>query len=383
MNWLASDFYIYFSYAERFYQGLVPYKDYFLEYFPGAFWILLLPRLFTSDFLFYISIFVFLMMILFLVQVVILIKRWGKTKKEKTWLGLLILSSALILPLSLIRLDLPAAIFTLLAVGLFLENRSFLSGLFLAVGTLIKIFPALLLPLFVLYFWLKKERVKAAGMVFIYFLTVVILLAPFVLMGGEKGLFDAVSYHLWRPIQIESLPASVLFLGFFSGKATTIFFDFGSHNIRVLSWDWTVGRAFFVLWPTFLLLTYLWFWRQVRWQKQAKGQEFLLIKTSLMTLLVFIAFSKVFSPQYLIWLFPLVLWFFLYLPRRKMMILGLLWSLILLLTMVNLAKFWDLISLNPAIVFSQILRNLLYLLFLVGIFLTKADEKNTSIPSLN
>lgn len=374
MNWLAEDFTFYFSFADNFFQGLIPYKDYFPDQFPGAFLVYLLPRFFTSDFYLYVLIFSFLMGALFFIHLFILVKKWEKTKKEKTWGLFLILSSALILPLALMRFDLVPTILAFLALIFLLKNSSFWPEIFLALGTVVKVFPGFLLPLFVLHFWLRREKERAMKGVLIYFLVMAVFLALFVLPGGIKGLLYVFNYHLLRPIEVGSLPASVLFFGVFLGKTVNTFNNFFSWNVTVLGWDEIVAKISSVLWLSTIFLSYFWFYLKTKTQSSPPQREFIIIKACLLVILVFMAFNKVFSPQYLIWPWPFVLWFLLYLPRKKTIILGSLWCLILFLTMINLVKFWELITLNQSVILNQILRNVLYLVFLGGIFVTHAEK---------
>lgn len=372
MDWLAGDFYVYFYWSDKFFQGLVPYKDYFLEYPPGAFLIFLFPRLFSSDFYQYILLFSLIMTIFFLLQTVFLLERWQKTKKEKLWLTILILSSALLLPLSLMRFDLIPPFLILWAIVFLFRKAAFNSGIFLALATGVKIFPVALLPFFVISFWQKDGRRKAAKMFTGYLLTLTLSFLPMIWLGGE-GFSYIFNYHFLRDIEVESLPASILFAGSLFGQATT-FNGFASWNISVVGWDRIVSQIFLVFGLTSFLLTYFWFYRKLKIKKQVESGDFLIIKAVLIGILIFIGFNKVFSPQYLIWLEPFVLWFLLYLPRRKMMILGILWCLILLVTTVNLVNFWDLINLSRPVIFSQILRNGLFLAFLGGVFYTDAKK---------
>lgn len=374
MDWLADDLYPFFIYADDFFRGLIPYKDYSLEYPPGAFLALAFPRLLTANILFYILIFSFLMATLFFAQVNLLLKR--QKKISKTWLFFLIFPGALILPLSSMRLDLVPTILTFWAVILLLKNSSFWPEFFLALGTITKIFPALLLPFFVFYFRQaggKERAIKGMG---VYFLTLVIFLFPFILAGGGEGFWDIFSYQLARPVEIESLPASLLFLGSLLDSPARSFHDFSSWNISVPDWDKPVTGIFVLFGVTSLILTYFWFYRWTKREASASRREFILVKAVLAILLIFIAFNKVFSPQYLIWLWPFVLWFFLFLSRKKMIILGSLWGLILFLTLVNLIKFWELVAFSQPVIFSQIFRNLLYLVFLGSVLKTSIEDSS-------
>lgn len=372
MDWLAGDLFFYFNWADKFFQGLVPYKDYFLEYPPGAFLVFLFPRLFSSDFSLYILIFSAMMAIFFFLQTDFLLKSWQKTKKGKFWLGTFVLSSALLLPLSLMRFDLVPPLLILGATVLLFKGSVFKSGIFLAMATAVKIFPIILLPFFVIQLGQKASLRQAVKLLGGYFLTLSLLLLPMIGLGGQ-GFLYIFNYHFLRDTEVESLPASILFVGSFFGQEAT-FNSFASWNISVLGWDRIVSRLFLFLGLILSLAVYPWFYRQPKGKRQVNSGEFLMIKAILIAILIFIGFNKVFSPQYLIWLEPFVLWFILYLGRKKMFILGSLWCLVLILTMFNLANFWSLIALSQPIILTQILRNGVYLVFLVLVVLTKEEK---------
>lgn len=374
IGFLTEDLYLYYDLASKFFQGQIPYKDYFFDYFPGAFLFFVLPRFLTASVFYYLVIFLSLTTTLFFLQLLFLIKKWEKTQREKIWLIFLILSGVLIFPLSLIRFDLVPTLLTLLAVNSFLTNKTLKSDVFLALGTVTKIFPAVLMPLFLVHLWRKKMKMRIFKVIFVYFLTCAVFISPFIFLGGGQGLMQVVNYHLNRTIQIESLPASVLLFSTYLGNTVNTFNAFSSWNVGSPNWDLRVSQFFFVLWLFSFVLIYFWFYRQTKKLKGFGQQDFLILKGVLMVILVFIGFNKVFSPQYLIWLWPFVLWYMLYLPSEKIITLGTIWSLIFFLTIWNLSKYTELINLDRLAILGQILRNVLYLTFLGVVLLTKAEK---------
>lgn len=246
--------------------------------------------------------------------------------------------------------------------------------MFLAIGTITKIFPGALLPLFLVHFWRKKMKMGIFKNLFVYFLTCAVFISPFIFLGGGQGLLRILDYHLNRTIQIESLPASVLFLSAYFGNTVNTFNAFSSWNVGSPNGDLRVGQLFFVLWLLSFILIYFWFYWQMKKHVDLSQKDFLVVKGVLMLILVFIGFNKVFSPQYLIWLWPFVLWYMLYLSPGKIITFGTAWSLIFFLTIWNLSKYPELINLDRLAILGQILRNVLFLAFLGGVLLTKAEK---------
>lgn len=370
MDWLAEDFYFYFRFADNFFSGLIPYRDYNLDQFPGAFLVYLLPRIFTSDYGSYVLLFALLVGSLFFIQLSILLEKWRKKRKEIVWAVFLILSGTLILPLALMRFDGVPTILTLAALLFLLKNASLKAEVFLALGTVVKIFPINLLPLFVIFRWQKQGKEGVFKGVLVYFLTIVLFLTPFLLAGGIKGLLYTFNYHLVRLIEIESLPASVLLAAFLMGQEVISLHNFGSWNVSLAGWDTGLKVVFLIFWLTSALFIYYWFYRKIKAQKSSAQQEFLLVKGSLIVILLFIAFNKVFSPQYLIWPLPFVFWFLLYTSRKTTIILGSLWCFVLLLTMTNLFCFKALTDFNETVILLQIFRNIFFLVFLGGVIVS-------------
>lgn len=107
------------------------------------------------------------------------------------------------------------------------------------------------------------------------------------------GAFDLVRFHWERPIQIESTPASVLFA--LGGSDVT------GHPVRPDRYksNGLDGGAAGVVGPLFTaiqLLAIAWFVAHAR-----NGR----LQASLGAATAFVAFGKVLSPQYMLWLFPL------------------------------------------------------------------------------
>lgn len=113
--------------------------------------------------------------------------------------------------------------------------------------------------------------------------------------ASPQSAFSALSYARARPLQVESLPASVLWLGTAFGIPAHAVFSFQSYNY--------VGPLDGVVVPlssVAMILGCLWiYWRQWRGLLRA-GEAMLAI------LCVLLVTDKVFSPQYLIWVIPFV-----------------------------------------------------------------------------
>lgn len=232
----------------------------------------------------------------------------------------------------LMRYDLLPALATLGALMLAERKRYVWAYTLLAVGVLLKLYPAFLAPVVMAAQWQDSlserfespDALKQAKRALQWqraqpLLTGVGLFVLIVALGfGIPIAFNAAqatsvfSYNLARPIQIESAPASLLWLGTFIGFPIQGVISFGSLNLvgpladplKLLSLAGLAGGSLLV------------YWRVLR-GKLSLGQAFL---AAIGLLLIC---NKVLSPQYFIWVLPLVAY---------VLGLDLLWLLICLLT---------------------------------------------------
>lgn len=179
--------------------------------------------------------------------------------------------------------------------GLLLLARSRAVGgmVLLGIGTLIKLFPAILAAVSTV--WLAgRHEVRAAVRGLAAFAAVVIVLTlPFL----SSGFADMFTFHLERPVQIESTPATVLFVvGGSEVTGTNLRPDRFKSNGLDGGAAGPVAALFAVLQLAALAAAALLALRRPdpRW----------LGLCSLAALLAFVALGKVLSPQYMIWLAP-------------------------------------------------------------------------------
>jgi uncharacterized membrane protein len=121
---------------------------------------------------------------------------------------------------------------------------------------------------------------------------------PFVAMSPH-GVWESVVGQASRPLQIESLGASLLLAAHqVSGTVLTMDVSHGSNNL-VGSVPHTLALVQAVLQPLALVLLWIGFAR-------GPADRERLVRTCAACVCAFIAFGKVLSPQYLVWLLPLV-----------------------------------------------------------------------------
>lgn len=209
-------------------------------------------------------------------------------------------------PLLQVRYDLWPSLCVLLCLVAAQRERWTLAYLALAGGTLLKLYPLLSLPAL---FLAEQQRLSAGQWpltkvsawrwrhLLLFVATVTLVSGLFALLNPQGALLEPLRYLGQRPPQIESLAASLLWLssliGF--GQPLRLLFSYGSLNIlSPLAAPVTLLLA--GLLGGGLLLT-LWL--------QYKG-AFDFSDSLLALLLLLITTGKVLSPQYLLWVIPLV-----------------------------------------------------------------------------
>jgi hypothetical protein len=197
------------------------------------------------------------------------------------------------------RFDILPALFTLVAVLCAEHKRWGWAFVALALATLLKIYPIILLPVFLLALQREMQGDFLAWhrwRPLILFVLVCIVMTVISFLFSAVGTIAPLNYFGYRPVQAESLAASVLWILKGIGiNPSTYVYTFGSLNVNspfsaLIS---SISTVLFVIG-----LFYTWW---LLWCKKID-----LAIATLLSLLIMIVTSKVFSPQYLMWVIPLV-----------------------------------------------------------------------------
>jgi hypothetical protein len=277
--------------------GRMPYRDTMVEYPPYAIPIFLLPRVFGSDN--YLDSFKMLAVLCdLLIRGGLFWAGMRQTEALRSLLPLFCYCAAVpFLHFFLFqRFDLWPALICVAAVLLFCADRPGWSGLAIAIGTGVKVYPAILVPpLFILAGRQGGARRFSAGLI--------AGLLPIVLLSFVLPWWRFAQFQGDRGLQCESLMASLIW-------------GLKQLGVAGASWVW-VTRWFEVQGP---LASELLPWARglliigllcsvaiaslaaTRCRKPGIGH---LARLLLVPLLAFVAFNLVLSPQFMIWLLPL------------------------------------------------------------------------------
>jgi hypothetical protein len=292
----------YWTDASKVHTGLVPYRDFALEYPPLSLVAFLLPAILPGgglDYPAYRTMFEALMALAMvgLVPVVgwTVARVGGGRGAVLLAVGFLAAVPLLFGPLTISRYDPWPALLTAAATLAMVSGRPRLGFALLALGTLAKVYPIFLAPLFAWYAWRRAGRREALGAIAVGAAAGLAGLVPFLAIdpGGTLGPF---SRTLERPLQVESLGASVLMglRAWFGLAIGPVSFGFDSYN---LIGPYTADAARV---ETSLLLGSLVVLWGVAVAGPARPERF--VGACAAALALTVALGKVLSPQYDLWL---------------------------------------------------------------------------------
>jgi uncharacterized membrane protein len=281
---------IYERYGEAMVDGQVPYRDIRLEYPPAALPVFLIPALGEGD---YRSTFEGLMAGLGVALVLLVLVAASPAAAMFVAVAPLLLGSVV-----LTRFDLWPAVLTAAALALLLAGRFRFAFAVFGVATAAKVYPALLVPIALAHVWRTRGRREAlvCGGVFAGAIAVIVL--PFAVLS-PGGVWDSVWVQAGRPLQIESLGAGLLLAAHQAfGLDLTMESSHGSQNLVGGAAD-TLAVLTTVVQVATVVAVWVWYVR-------GPADRDRLVRACAAAVCAFVVFGKVLSPQFLIWLVPLV-----------------------------------------------------------------------------
>ena len=330
----------YETYGDAMSNGKVPYRDFRLEYPPGALPVFVVPSLLRSrdgDLGGYRRGFEAEMLVCGGLAVLFVLSALLSLAASPLRMGLVLgftaLAPLLIGSVILSRFDLWPAALSVGVLAALLAGRDRLAAGALGVAVAAKIYPVVLLPLLAVWVWRRSGRRAALIALGIFAGVVAACFLPFLALSPH-GLWDSITRQSNRPLQIESLGSSVLLvLHQIAGVGVTVESSHGSQNL--------VGggpNALAAIQSVLQILAVAAVWA---WFARGPMDRDRLVRAFAAAVCAFIAFSKVFSPQFMIWLIPLVP---LVRGRRGVLASGVLALALVLTQMWFPFNYWDLVA---------------------------------------
>ena len=296
------DLHIYQGYAERFLHGDLPYRDVFVEYPPGAFAVFMPPTALGEEH--YNALFKVLMALCGAATIVlaalVLVELGATRRRLFVSLGLLALAPVALGPISLNTYDAWPALLTVLALLLFLRGRHLLGAGALGLAVSAKLYPLVLVPLAGVYVWRRAGARRTVLALAAFLLVAAAVVAPFAVYDLH-GVASSFRSQAERGLQVESLGASLLLVADRVGL-------YDAHVVRTTG---VAGRNLAGSLPDAVAVVTLVLEAAAVvavWLLYARGRDgrSRLPVAFAAAVAGFLAFTKVFSPQYLVWLVPLV-----------------------------------------------------------------------------
>ncbi len=295
-----SDVPVYVHWADLVRGGAVPYRDFSFDYPPVALPALLLPAYMSWSYATSFAVFMGVCGAGCIAAAASALRAVG-AGTERTWAALLAIGVSPLVLGSLFdtRFDLWPTLLAVGALAAVVRERPVLSGVLLGLGFAAKLWPGVLLPIAAVYLWRQRGRARALTAVVAFVAVAAACFLPFAVLAPD-GLRAMFADQLNRPLQVESLGAAVLIAGQHLGMhplATVT-----SHGAQALSGRGAGLAA--TLSTAIEIAAVVWIWIAFARRRNAAGEAALLAAAAAVSALV--AFDRVLSPQYLIWLVPFV-----------------------------------------------------------------------------
>jgi uncharacterized membrane protein len=294
---------VYQNYGNAMARGEVPYRDFALEYPPGALPVFVLPAFGHQGNLdAYNRTFGALMWICgaaALVALAVALTAVGaRGARLYGALALAAVAPLLLGSVVLTRFDLWPTALVAWALAALVSGRVRLGHGLLGAGVAVKIWPAVLVPVAFAHVWRTRGRREAFACLGVAAGVVAVVVLPFFALA-PGGVWNSVVRQTTRPLQIESLGAALLIAAHHVfGTSVHMVSSHGSQNLggtaaNVVGALQSVAQiaALAAIWIVFAL--------------RRRGNEELVL-ASVASVVAFITLGKVLSPQFLIWLIPLV-----------------------------------------------------------------------------
>ena len=297
------DVHLYQGFAHAVFDGRVPYRDFFMEYPPGALAVFLPPAI-AGD-AHYNAAFKVLMALcgvgtIFLVALIL--ARLG-VSAARLWTAVMLLALAPIAlgPISLNTYDAWPALLTVATLFLLVAGAPIVALGLLGVAFAAKVYPVVLLPPALVFVWLNVGRRAVLQGVAAFAAAAAVIAVPFLALAPH-GLAESFRAQAARGLQLESLGGSLLAvadrLGLYDATvvhrtAPAISYEVVGALPDALAVVSSVAQIAAVLLVAALYL-------------RARDGSWLLAVSFAAAIAGFLAFTRFFSPQYLVWLVPFV-----------------------------------------------------------------------------
>ena len=337
----------YFPYADAMYSGVIPYTDLVhvygydnvWEYPPLAYVFLFIPRLFGATPVTYSAAYI-VMMVLFFIAGMWCADRLARRFDFSRVKAILAYSLVTVLMFEFVldRFDMIPVVLMMFAILFFSEKRYVWASVFLSLGMMVKLYPAILFPIFIMLMLRRGEKKNVLISMIAFVALAAACVLPIMVAGGD--IMMMFSYHTDRPLEVESLAASVVeFISLLGLTDVTYVFSYGSVNVTGPLADAICGYMMYIMIAAIVIFYALYAIHLYKVRSSDEKTQMSEMNTvSAIAIMCFIVLGTVFSGQYMMWLIPMVV-LFMMLPAETHMKKKVWWTFIIaeVLTQVDFA----------------------------------------------
>ncbi len=374
ISFFGSDLETYRGYADRLLAGATPYRGFALEYPPLALIPMAVPALVAAVAgggpESYATAFAAVQGLLAVLAGWLILRVAPRPIGALATWTVLVIASAVSVAW---RYDLWPAVTILAAVVATQRGRPGLAGVALGVGTAMKLFPIVALPILVVRATALDDRPGLRRLVVGTVAALTAVAVGTALAAGGDGL-QPLAYQLDRGLQLESVGSGLLLLGHaLGGLPVVIDHEFGSLQVTAAGADTLAAASSFVeatLVAVVTVVAAMTFRRDVRRTGSIPIER--MAAATVAVLVALLVGSKVFSIQYIVWFLPLVP--LLPVPQRWLAV-----AIAACSTLVYPIGYSGLWQLDPAMIVVLDIRNALLIAFLAWILLDLARGRASGV----
>jgi uncharacterized membrane protein len=296
----VGDMYLYRIYAHRMERGLIPYHDFFFDWAPGSVPPVLAPVALPGPYYvaFHALIFVYAALALLAVAYLLVLLGASQRRVYAATIAAAVVPFALG-AIAIDSLDYWPALFVTAGLAAVVAGRNRLGLGLLGFAIVAKLYAVVIIPLVLIWVWRRRSRAEAIRALAVGIAVAFVVALPFLAIG-PTGLGFTVKSQFVRGLQMESLGASILMaldhLGVYHAHVVV-----GQpYSLDVAG---GVAKAVGAVFSLLTVAVLVWIYRAyLRGRDDAQR----LVTASAAAVTAYVALGRVLSPQYLVWLIPLV-----------------------------------------------------------------------------
>ncbi len=311
-DWHDDSLEIYYVYSTRFLDGEMPYRDFKMEYPPLALIAFSLPHLMALgkelSLAQYKNFYLFEHVLFSLAASIIVLTLFKnlQTRNRRIVEPIAVLTIAMVICAPIIpwRYDLFPALLTILSLYLIINKKPVASGISIGIAVAAKLYPAVLIPIFMIYALVKNDLRSLKRFVIGGGISVITLI-PFIILA-PNSFTSFLTYHQERGLEIESVMSGLILLGKMAGiLPAKIVYNYTAFHLSspyadiILRWLPYIAITLFAI---IYASCYIQFKKAFKAKNEIPTDS--LLAYSILALLIFMGTNKVFSPQYIIWILP-------------------------------------------------------------------------------